>query len=68
MFAIPRTAGWLAQWKEMIEDDETKIARPRQIYTGDARGGLRAAGSALGRQDQPDAGADEVGIPGPDRG
>ena len=35
MFAIPRTAGWLAQWKEMIEDDETKIARPRQIYTGE---------------------------------
>ena len=34
MFAIPRTAGWLAQWKEMIEDPETKIARPRQIYTG----------------------------------
>jgi citrate synthase len=37
MFAIPRTAGWLAQWKEMLEDDETKIARPRQIYTGERR-------------------------------
>jgi citrate synthase len=35
MFAIPRTAGWLAQWLEMISDEETKIARPRQIYTGD---------------------------------
>jgi citrate synthase len=35
MFAIPRTAGWLAQWLEMVGDDETKIARPRQIYTGD---------------------------------
>ena len=35
MFAIPRTAGWLAQWKEMIEDPETKIARPRQVYTGE---------------------------------
>jgi citrate synthase len=34
MFAIPRTAGWLAQWLEMIGDAETKIARPRQIYTG----------------------------------
>ncbi len=34
MFAIPRTAGWLAQWLEMIEDSEQKIARPRQIYTG----------------------------------
>jgi len=34
MFAIPRTAGWLAQWHEMLEDPETKIARPRQIYSG----------------------------------
>ncbi len=35
MFAIPRTAGWLAQWHELLEDDETKIVRPRQVYTGD---------------------------------
>jgi citrate synthase len=34
MFAIPRTAGWIAQWREMRQDEETKIARPRQIYTG----------------------------------
>jgi citrate synthase len=34
LFAIPRTAGWLAQWKEMMEDEEQKIARPRQVYTG----------------------------------
>lgn len=34
LFAIPRTAGWLAQWQEMLEDPEQKIARPRQIYTG----------------------------------
>jgi citrate synthase len=34
LFAIPRTAGWLAQWLEMIQDPEQKIARPRQIYTG----------------------------------
>jgi citrate synthase len=34
MFAIPRTVGWLAQWEEMLLDQETKIARPRQIYTG----------------------------------
>jgi citrate synthase len=34
LFAIPRTAGWLAQWQEMITDPEQKIARPRQIYTG----------------------------------
>jgi citrate synthase len=34
LFAIGRTSGWIAQWLEMIEDDEQKIARPRQIYTG----------------------------------
>jgi citrate synthase len=34
LFAIPRTAGWLAQWQEMLLDREQKIARPRQIYTG----------------------------------
>ncbi len=34
LFAIPRAAGWLAQWKELVEDPEQKIARPRQIYTG----------------------------------
>jgi citrate synthase len=34
MFAIPRTSGWIAQWLEMVMDPETKIARPRQIYTG----------------------------------
>ncbi|MGB9186052.1 MAG: citrate synthase [Solirubrobacteraceae bacterium] len=34
LFAIGRTSGWIAQWLEMIEDPEQKIARPRQIYTG----------------------------------
>ena len=34
LFAIPRTAGWLAQWLEGVVDPEQKIARPRQIYTG----------------------------------
>ena len=34
MFAMGRTAGWVAQWKEMLEDTDTKIARPRQIYIG----------------------------------
>jgi citrate synthase len=34
LFAIPRTVGWLAQWQEMLEDPEQKIARPRQIYVG----------------------------------
>src|SRR3954467_15163266 len=35
MFAIPRTSGWVAQWIEMLKDKEQKIARPRQIYTGE---------------------------------
>ncbi len=34
LFAIGRTSGWIAQWLEMIQDDEQKIARPRQLYTG----------------------------------
>jgi citrate synthase len=37
LFAIPRTAGWLAQWEEMLEDKDQKIARPRQIYLGPAK-------------------------------
>jgi citrate synthase len=35
MFAIGRTSGWIAQWREMVEDSEQKISRPRQIYTGE---------------------------------
>src|SRR5437588_11138699 len=35
LFAIGRTSGWIAQWLEMIDDSEQKIARPRQIYTGE---------------------------------
>jgi citrate synthase len=34
LFAIPRTAGWLAQWNEMMDDKDQRIARPRQIYIG----------------------------------
>jgi citrate synthase len=37
LFAIPRTSGWLAQWLEMVQDPEQKIARPQQIYTGDRK-------------------------------
>jgi citrate synthase len=36
LFAIPRTSGWLAQWEEMLDDPEQKIARPRQLYVGSA--------------------------------
>jgi len=35
LFAIPRTSGWLAQWLELVQDKEQKIARPKQIYTGE---------------------------------
>jgi citrate synthase len=35
LFAIPRTSGWMAQWAEMVRDPEQKIARPRQVYTGE---------------------------------
>jgi citrate synthase len=34
MFALGRIPGWLAHWKEMVEDPSQKIGRPRQIYTG----------------------------------
>ena len=66
LFAIGRTSGWIAQWLEMIDDKEQKIARPRQIYTGkhdldyvpDLRapvsGGLaRSYLSRMGRTDNP---------------
>jgi citrate synthase len=34
LFALARTVGWIAQWKEMLEDPHQKIGRPRQVYTG----------------------------------
>jgi citrate synthase len=37
LFAIPRMSGWLAQWEEMLEDRDQKIARPRQLFLGSAR-------------------------------
>ena len=40
LFALARTVGWIAQWKEMIEDPEQKIGRPRQLYTGADRAAL----------------------------
>lgn len=36
LFAIPRAVGWLAQWEEMLDDSEQKIARPRQVFTGES--------------------------------
>ncbi len=37
LFAIGRTAGWLAQWQELLTDPEQRIARPRQIYLGEEK-------------------------------
>ncbi len=34
LFAMARTAGWVAQWQEMLEDPDQKIGRPRQLYIG----------------------------------
>ena len=44
LFAVARTVGWIAQWKEMIEDPEQRIGRPRQLYIGPARRDFPAAG------------------------
>jgi citrate synthase len=35
MFAVGRLPGWIAQWKEMMDDPTHRITRPRQVYTGD---------------------------------
>ncbi|HEX9640740.1 MAG TPA: citrate synthase [Candidatus Krumholzibacteria bacterium] len=51
LFAIPRVAGWIAQWLEMLHDPEQKIARPRQLYLGEAKRDY----VALGQRGQPDA-------------
>src|SRR5579883_1941044 len=57
IFAIARTPGWLAQWKEMIEDPDQRIARPRQLYTGaprrsyvDVKHRVSQNGAAAGKQ------------------
>jgi citrate synthase len=57
LFAVARTAGWLAQWEEMLNDKEQKIARPRQIYTGH---GERNYSSQISHDGRDDAGKDAV--------
>jgi citrate synthase len=37
LFALGRIPGWIAHWKEMMEDPDVRIGRPRQIYTGATR-------------------------------
>ena len=50
LFAIGRTPGWLAQWLELVQDKEQKIARPKQIYTGDRTLDFVAGDRALGAE------------------
>jgi len=45
LFAVARTVGWIAQWKEMIQDPEQKIGRPRQLYTGKTLREYKPAGN-----------------------
>ncbi len=49
MFAIARTAGWVAHWQEMVSDPHMKIGRPRQLYTGPTQARLSADRKALNR-------------------
>jgi citrate synthase len=53
MFAIPRTSGWIGQWREMREDEATKIARPRQIYTGARERDYEPVGQREQRSEKP---------------
>jgi citrate synthase len=53
MFAIPRTSGWIAQWLEMVQDEETKIARPRQVYTGERERDYEPIGEREQKVDPP---------------
>ena len=48
LFAIGRLPGWIAQWEEMVHDPETKIGRPRQIYTGHAERPYQEMGERTG--------------------
>ena len=54
LFALGRLPGWIAQWREMIEDPATKIGRPRQVYVGEPAARLRAGGPAFLRSRVPD--------------
>ena len=55
MFALGRLPGWIAHWKEMVEDPDTKIGRPRQIYTGEKLAQVRPDRSALADRATPAA-------------
>jgi citrate synthase len=50
---MARTAGWLAHWKEMIEDPEARITRPRQLYTGPTKRNYLDVAEREGRTPEP---------------
>jgi len=61
LFAIGRTPGWIAQWQEMLLDDEQRIARPRQLYTGHARRTYLALEDRLsGIEEESDTTSDKI--------
>ena len=47
LYAIARTAGWIAHWKEMIDDTSQRIGRPRQLYAGPTERTLCVVGSSI---------------------
>jgi citrate synthase len=59
LFAIPRTAGWMAQWAELLTDEEQRIARPKQVYTGCAERPYKPI------EQREDIGAEETEVRGP---
>ena len=56
LFALGRLPGWIAQWREMIEDPATKIGRPRQVYVGATERDYVAGRRALAGRRAPNAG------------
>jgi citrate synthase len=59
LFAVARTSGWMAQWAELVLDEEQKITRPKQLYTG------YGAREYVPLDQRRDGGAQETEVPGP---
>jgi citrate synthase len=59
LFAIPRTAGWMAQWAELLADEEQRIARPKQLYAG------HPTRAYIPIEQRDEVGADEIEVRGP---
>jgi citrate synthase len=59
LFAIPRTAGWMAQWAELLADEDQRIARPKQLYAG------HPTRAYIPIEQRDEVGADEIEVRGP---